>query len=67
MTCLRFFGEWSLSSSRLEGDVENRLLFWRPSVNVDDLDDAEDQVNDGADETFARIVGGCGWTGTKHS
>jgi hypothetical protein len=27
MTCLRFFGEAPLSSSRLEGDVENRLLF----------------------------------------
>lgn len=64
MTCLRFFGD---SSSRLEGEVENRLRFWGPSANVDDRDDVEDQVNDGADITFARIVGGWGWAGTKHS
>ena len=60
MTCLRFFGEPVLSSSRLEGDVENLLLFWGPSTNVDERDDVEDQANDGVDETFARIVGGCG-------
>jgi hypothetical protein len=56
-----------MSSSRLEGEVENRRLFWELSTKVDDRDDVEDQANDGADNTFARIVGGCGWAGTEHS
>ena len=66
MTCLRFFGDCSLSSSRLEGGVDS-LLFWGPSANVDDREEVEDQANDGADMTLARIVGGCGGAGTKQS
>jgi len=65
-TCLRFFGDCSLSPSRLEGGVDN-LLFWETSAKVDDREEVEDQANDGADWTLARIVGGCGGAGTKQS
>jgi hypothetical protein len=66
MTCLRFFGDCSMSSSILEGGVDS-LRFWGPSAKVDDREEVEDQTNDGADWTLARIVGGCGGAGTKQS
>ena len=59
MTCLRFFIEAPLASSRLGGDVESHLLLWVHSANVGYRDDVEDRANDGAKATFARIVGGC--------
>jgi hypothetical protein len=55
-----------MSSSKLEGEVKNRLLFGELSTKVDDRDEVEDHANDGADNTFSRIVGGCGWAGTEH-
>lgn len=41
--------------------LKKTLRIWEPPGKVDDWGDVEDQANDDADNTFARIVGVCGW------